>query len=141
MIRFLVPLDGSAISGRAVEQLLTKSSWYREPLEIHLLNVQSALSGDVAGFVQPEQIRQFHLEAGLKVLAPARAKLEAAKVPHVFHIGVGEPAQVIAQYAKDKHCDQIFMSSRGLGSIAGIVLGSVTTKVIHLSEVPVLLVK
>ncbi len=33
------------------------------------------------------------------------------------------------------------MSARGLGSVAALLMGSVATKVIHLSEVPVLLVK
>jgi nucleotide-binding universal stress UspA family protein len=33
------------------------------------------------------------------------------------------------------------MGTRGLGHVAGMLLGSVTTKVIHLTEVPVLLVK
>ena len=33
------------------------------------------------------------------------------------------------------------MGTRGLGSVAGMLLGSVVTKVLHLTEVPVLLVK
>jgi nucleotide-binding universal stress UspA family protein len=33
------------------------------------------------------------------------------------------------------------MGSRGLGSVAGILLGSVTTRVIHLTELPVLVIK
>jgi nucleotide-binding universal stress UspA family protein len=33
------------------------------------------------------------------------------------------------------------MGSRGLGRIAALVMGSVTTKVIHLTQVPVTLVK
>jgi len=34
-----------------------------------------------------------------------------------------------------------FAGTRGLGSVSNLVLGSVATKVIHLSTVPVLLVK
>lgn len=141
MFRLLVPVDGSETSNRAVDHLLKKIRWYKEPIELHLLNVQHALSGDVATFIDYEQLKKYHQEQGLKALGSVRATLDAAKVPYTFHIEVGDPAPVIVQYAKEKHCDQIFIGSRGLGSIAGMLLGSVTIKVIHLSEVPVLLMK
>ena len=86
-------------------------------------------------------VRSFHHDEGLKALEAARNALEGAGIPHVFHIGVGDPAEVIAQYAREKGCDQIFMGTRGLGRIAGMLLGSVATKVIHLTNVPLLLVK
>jgi nucleotide-binding universal stress UspA family protein len=35
----------------------------------------------------------------------------------------------------------VVMGTRGLGAVTGMLLGSVATKVIHLSDVPVLLVK
>ena len=57
------------------------------------------------------------------------------------HIGIGEPAHVIAHYANEKAIDQIVMGTRGLGSVAGLVMGSVTTKVLSLTDVPVLLIK
>ena len=37
--------------------------------------------------------------------------------------------------------DPISRGTRGLGSVSNLVLGSVATKVLHLSPVPVLLVK
>ena len=51
------------------------------------------------------------------------------------------PAEVICKYAKEKGVFQIFMDTRGLGSVSGLLLGSVATKVIHFTDVPVLLVK
>jgi nucleotide-binding universal stress UspA family protein len=44
------------------------------------------------------------------------------------------------------HCDQIIMGTRGLGAggvaaISGLLLGSIATKVLHLVDVPVTLVK
>ncbi|MCJ9712965.1 universal stress protein, partial [Bordetella hinzii] len=41
----------------------------------------------------------------------------------------------------EKQCDRIVMGTRGLGAVGGLVLGSVAQKVIHLSPVPVTLVK
>lgn len=141
MLRFLIAVDGSETSGRMIDHLLKKNAWYKEPIEVHLLNVQHPLHGDVTTFVDKGQIQQYHHDEGIKALAEARAKLDAAGVRYVFHIGVGEPAQVIAHYARDKQCDQIVMGSRGLGSITSLVLGSVTTKVMHLTDLPVLIVK
>lgn len=141
MFRLLAPVDGSEVSKRAIDQLLKGLGGYKEPAEIHLLNVQHPLHADVSMFVSANQIRQFHHDEGMKALRPAREKLDAAGVPYAFHIGMGDPAEVISQYAKEKACDQIILGTRGLGAVAGMLLGSVATKVLHLSDVPVLLVK
>jgi len=142
MHRILLPVDGSEAALRAVDHVLKKVGLYKDPAEIHLLNVQLALRKGVTEFVSQQQLDSYHHDEGIKDLASARAKLDAAKVPYQFHIGVGEePAAVIAHYAQDKKCDQVVMGTRGLSSVVGILLGSVTIKVIHLVDVPVLLVK
>lgn len=141
MLRLLVAVDGSETSDKMVDHLLLRFGCYKEPVEMHLLNVQFPLHGDVTSFVGTEQVQRFHHDEGIKALSAARAKLDAAGVRYVFHIGVGDPAQVIVHYAKDRQCDQIVMGSRGLGSVSSLVLGSVTMKVMHLTELPVLIVK
>lgn len=141
MLKFLVPVDGSETSLRAVDHLIKKLQWYREPVDIHLINVQHPLHGDVSMFVGKEQIRDFHHDEGLKAMAAAREKLDARGVKYVHHIAIGDPAHVIAHYAREQKVDQVFMGTRGLGSVAGLLLGSVAAKLIHLSDAPVLLVK
>ena len=142
MHRILLPVDGSEAALRAVDHVLKKVGLYKDPAEIHLLNVQLALRKGVTEFVSQQQLDSYHHDEGIKDLASARAKLDAAKVPYQFHIGVGEePAAVIAHYAQDKKCDQVVMGTRGLSSVAGILLGSVTIKLIHLVDIPILLVK
>jgi nucleotide-binding universal stress UspA family protein len=54
---------------------------------------------------------------------------------------IGSSGQAIAEYANELRCDQIVMGTRGLGSIGSLVLGSVATQVVHLTEHPVTLVK
>jgi nucleotide-binding universal stress UspA family protein len=141
MFRILVAVDGSESSDRAVAHLLKKLQWYKEAVEVHLLNVQPALPVDVSRFISADQLEAFHREQGKAALASAQAILEGAKVGNVSHIGIGEPAHVIAHYAKEKAIDQIVMGTRGLGSVAGLVMGSVTTKVVSLTDIPVLLIK
>ena len=141
MFRMLVAVDGSESSDRAVSHLLKKLAWYKDAVEVHLLNVQPPLPASVARNVPASQLHEYHRENAEGALASARALLDGAKVAYVVHIGVGEPAHVITGYAKEKAIDQIVMGTRGLGGVAGLVLGSVTTKVLALAEVPVLLVK
>ncbi|HEX6829599.1 MAG TPA: universal stress protein [Burkholderiales bacterium] len=141
MLKVLVPVDGSETSLRALEHLIGTLHWLKDAAEIHLINVQYPLHGDVSVFVDKEQIRQFHQDEGLKALAAAREKLDAGGVGYVHHIGIGDPAHVIAHYAREKAIDQIVMGTRGLGAVAGLLLGSVAAKVIHLADAPVLLVK
>ena len=143
MLKFLVPVDGSEPSSRAVDHLIKKLEWFRDAVEIHLLNVQHLIpyGSRVSSAVGHDKIAQYHQEEGMAALKTAMQKLDAAKVKYHFHIGVGEEADIICKYAKEKGCDQIFMGTRGLGSVSGLLLGSVATKVIHLSPVPVLLAK
>jgi nucleotide-binding universal stress UspA family protein len=143
MLKLLVPVDGSESSSRAVDHLIKKLAWFKIKAEIHLLNVQHPIpyGSRVSSVVGHDKIAQFHQEEGMAALKKAMKKLDAAKVKYHYHIGVGQEAELICRYAKEKACDQIFMGTRGLGSVSGLVLGSVATKVIQLSPVPVLLVK
>jgi nucleotide-binding universal stress UspA family protein len=50
-------------------------------------------------------------------------------------------AQTIAKHADELGCDGIVMGSHGRGAMGSLVLGSVSTKVIHWTKVPVTLVK
>ena len=140
MLKFLVPIDGSETSARAAGHVVDKRAWYSAPVEVHLLNVQHPLPNDVSRFIPQEEIKGFHHDAGIRALSAARAKLEAGAIDHVFHISVGEPAHLIAHYAKELGCDQIIMGSHGQG-VAADAFGSVARRVIHLADVPVVLIK
>ena len=139
MLKILVPVDGSENSSRTIRCLARKAGLYKVPLEIHLLNVQHAFPGTVRGV--HEQAAQHHQDEGMKALAGVRKLLDDAGLKFEYHINVGEAAEVIAQFAKDHKVDEVMMGSRGASAVANMVLGSVATKVLHLVDVPVLLVK
>jgi nucleotide-binding universal stress UspA family protein len=140
MTRFLVPVDGSETSLHAVEHLIDKRAWYAPPVEIHLLNVQHPLPGDVSRFVSQQDLTGHHHDEGIRALEAAREKLAAGGFDHAFHISVGDPAHVIAHYARDLHCDQVVMATHGQGAAAD-ALGSVARRVVALAGVPVVLVR
>ena len=142
MLKLLVATDGSDNANRVIDHVIKQAGRYREPVEVHLLNVQLPLAGvNIKLFISREDLNAYYHDESMAALKSGREKLDAAGIKHTFHIGVGGPAEVIVQYAEDKQCEQIVMGSRGLGTVSNLVLGSVATKVISLAKVPVLLVK
>lgn len=141
MLKILLPVDGSDNSNKAVADFIHLLDWYKEKPEIHLLNVQHPLDGNISLFINQTNIKQYHQEEGLKSLQKARDLLDQAGVIYQYHITVGDPAEMIVRFTAEKHYDQIVMGPRGKGNIQGLLLGSVTNKVMQLSNIPVLLVK
>ena len=138
MQKILIPADGSDASNRAVQYLIKQAGNAKEPLELHLLNVQHALPGTVG---EGAQAKSYHHDEGVKALAPACKLLDDATVKYSYHISVGEIGEVVAHFVNDLKCDQVVMGTRGMGAVANMVMGSAATKVLNLVQVPVLLVK
>ena len=138
-MKILLPVDGSETSARAVQFVLKQALNSKQAPEMHLLNVQHPLPGTIKGVA--DQAKQYHHDEGIKALTHARKLLDDAKVAYKYHIGVGEMGEVVAHFVKDLKCDQVVMGTRGMSSVANMVLGSGATNVLHLVDVPVLLVK
>lgn len=142
MRRLLIAIDGSDNALRAVRQAAALSSELREPPHLLLVNVQPVVvSGAVRTFVNADQIDAWCRSEGEKALAGARDLLAAAGLAHEYHIVVGEPAETLSRMAREHGCDLIVIGTRGMNAFANLLMGSVTTKVLHLSEAPVLLVR
>jgi nucleotide-binding universal stress UspA family protein len=143
MVTFLVLVDGSNFSDRALDYVLGRAANAREPVRVHLLNVQVPVTGvNVKLFVKQKSLENYYREEGMKVLEAPRRRLQEAGIEHDYHIGVGEPGPVAVAYARDTACCQeIVMGTHGRGFLSGAVMGSVAQKVAQLSPVPVVLVK
>lgn len=140
-MKMLIPSDGSEAAMRAVEHAIKTAGLYAGGVEIHLLNVQlPILSGNVRLFISREKIEDYYREEGMAALSGAKEKLDAAGIACHVHTGVGNVAETILQYAIKIGCDQICMAKSGMGTLSRIFLGSVAAKLIHLSEIPVLLI-
>lgn len=140
MRTILLPVDGSENSNRAAKRAIELS----RDADTKLLVVTAyppIVSGNVKSFFSAEEIQSYYQEEGQKALAPAKSLLDAEGVAYDTEVLVGPVAQTIADYAKKKQVDTIIMGTRGLGTVGGMLLGSVTTKVLSLVDIPVLLVK
>lgn len=142
VLKILLPMDGSECALRAARHVVSMRDMLRVPIEVHLLNVQLPVaSGAVKMFISQQQLKDYYREEGLAALKDARALFEQHGVPCQHHIGVGDLADTIVDYVREKGCGQIVMGTHGRGKLVGAVLGSVAAKVIHLADVPVLLIK
>jgi len=141
MLKILLPVDGSENSSKTVADFIQLLDWYKEKPEFHLLNVQYPLDGNVSLFINQTDIKQYHQEEALRSLKNTQDLLDQAGISYQYHILVGDPAEMIVRFATEKQYDQIIMGPRGKGGIKGLLLGSVTNKVMQLSNIPVLLVK
>jgi YjbE family integral membrane protein len=141
--RVLLAVDGSESALHALRHLLSMREDLREPakLELHLVNVQTALPGDVSNFVGNKTRADYHRELSEAALVPVRATLGEAGVPFQVHQQVGEPATAIAALAHAIGADLIVMGARGVGAQAGALLGSVAQRTVEHATVPVLLAK
>jgi nucleotide-binding universal stress UspA family protein len=143
MKKVLIPIDGSDCALRGVALIISKRALYLSPdeLEIHLVNVQSPFPRDISRFASHDQIADFHRQESQAALRGAGELLDDAGVTYTCHEQVGPVAEAIVNLAESLHCDQIVMGSHGRGALKELLMGSITLKVVHLSKIPVLIVK
>lgn len=142
MLKVLLMIDGSKNSQRAVKYVNQLNALCHEPFDLHLLNVQPMIiSGNVQRFIGQEAINKYYQETGNAALAKARQLLDKQGTKYTIHISVGDVTEVAMQYIKEHKIQQIAMGARGLNSFEGFLLGSVATKIIHCSAVPIWVVK
>lgn len=82
-----------------------------------------------------------HVSAGQDVANQAAQRLQAAGVDVVVEILEGPPADAVLRVAKVRQPDLIVMGSRGHGTLASLLLGSVSHRVLAHTHVPVMIVK
>jgi nucleotide-binding universal stress UspA family protein len=129
MRQVLIPVDAGnpARSRAAVTEAI--SIYSKEPVTVHLLSVQPAVSGHVAMFFGSGELHQLQYAAGAEDLASAQAQLAAAGVPYASSVRIGRSAETIARTARELGCDRILMGQDRAGSLAAQMFGSLTQQV------------
>ena len=122
-----VPIDDARDALWASAQVI--ELYRREPVSIHLVNVQPPLSRHVSQFLNSRDIRAFHLEAGMQVLQPAIRALDSAGVPHKDHVLVGRKVDSIVHFANEYSCSQVILDNRSEGLLSVLGLGSIASQI------------
>ena len=138
-MRILVAVDGSKPSLKAVQLLIEHSDWYRTAPEVELVTIH--LPVPPVGRVPRAQLERYYREEGEGRLAAAKKKLDAAGIAYHARVLVGRVAETLVKHAKVRRCDLIYIGTRGLSEVGAALIGSTATKVLHISETPVLLVR
>jgi len=137
----LVAVDGSENSDRALEFALEFSEKYSAKLTIINVSESSAAAaytGDVMVSVARD-LRKFHeeiLEKAVKHAKQTHPTVETTKV-----LREGDPASEIVSFANDENFDVVVVGHRGLGKVKGILLGSISEKIIRSLICTVILVR
>jgi nucleotide-binding universal stress UspA family protein len=79
--------------------------------------------------------------AGHKIMEAARKHLAETSIEVEEDLLEGPAADAILSAAEIRHADLIVLGTRGMGSLKGMVFGSVSTKVSHYASCPVLVVR
>lgn len=129
---WLVAVDGSQHALRAVAEAQRMAAALKT-CRLHLLNVQPWCSKEAA---ETEPARH-----GWEATAAARELLDTAGHPWRLHIAIGDPAERAVELANRLHCTGLVIGCRGQGVTHSLLFGSVAYKIMHMSQLPVLLVR
>lgn len=140
-MKILLAIDDSPVSLRVAEQVIALAGELRTAPEVHVLYVHPPIPVDFATrHVARETLDAYYRDEGEAVLKATVARLNEGGLAVVRHIHVGQPAEVVIRVAAELACDYLCLGRHGRGRVADLLLGSVATRVLQLSTLPVLLV-
>jgi nucleotide-binding universal stress UspA family protein len=142
-MRILVPVDGSASANRAAAHAVTLVKG-RADAEIILLNVQNQQTLDLSDISHVTSVgtdSERAVDQSKKAVSEAIELCRNEQVKFDARSAFGLVADAINKVAREIAADQIVLGTRGFSPLEGIVLGSVSAKVIQMACVPVTLVK
>jgi nucleotide-binding universal stress UspA family protein len=141
-MNILLAQDGSEVSLRAATKLVEHLKWFAAPPHIHLLYVHPPVPIEFATqHLSRGALDAYYREEGEQALRAARDLLDANGIGYTPHIHVGSVAETIAKRAGELDCELICMGTHGRGTLGSALMGSVTAKVLHLTGLPVMVVK
>ncbi len=142
MTKLLVCLDSSECSMRALEHAINLAKHCDSPM-LHLVTAipEPVVYGEIQVYVTRERMIELERQGGREILRTAEERTKKAGVPFESEVLLGDIPRVLVGRAEELACDGIVMGTRGMGPIETLVMGSIAMKVVHLSKLPVTLVK
>jgi nucleotide-binding universal stress UspA family protein len=135
----LIGYDGSAHAKKALE--------YGIDFAMHAgaqITIVTAFPG-IPDFVGSPQYDEMVARLTTQANQTAQMAAEQARACNIEKVRVevlqGSPAECILAVAETRGCDCIVVGSRGRGEMTGLLLGSVSDRLVHHAKVPVLVVR
>ena len=140
-MKILIAVDGSPYTKRMLAYIAAHDEWLGGKHEYTVLHGVLAVPHRAAAFVGHQTVVGFYESDAEDVFRPIRAFFEQQGIAATFVYTIGHVADAISERAADGKFDLVIMGSRGHGEIANLVLGSVATRVLAKTTVPVLLIR
>jgi nucleotide-binding universal stress UspA family protein len=140
-MKILLAVDGSGFTKKMLAYLATHDEWLGTHHSYTLITVQSPLPPRARAVVGADIAAGFYADEAEKVTAPVLKFLKRHGIEAQVVHKVGAPGELIAKAASAGKFDLLMMGSHGHSALGGLVMGSVTTKVLAHCKVPVLLVR
>ena len=141
-MKVLVAIDGSECALHALQYIIEHRAFFSANPELVLVNVHLPLpSVRSKAVLGSEVIERYYADEAEAALAPARAMLAEKPCHSIERSLIGQPSALIIATAQQEGCDLIVMGTQGRSALGNLQMGSVATRVIATSPVPVLSVK
>jgi nucleotide-binding universal stress UspA family protein len=143
MKKIVIATDGSPSALEAVEYgFELAADQGAEPIVVHVAPATEVLAASAAYGMgapvsvphEPDEYDRASLDEAVEIAAQNGLEVKTELL-------VGNAAHAIVAYADSVDADLIVVGSRGHGAIAGALLGSVSTRVLHEAKRPVLVVR
>jgi len=138
--KILIAVDGSEVSYRALDAALFLSEKLGSKITaIHVMeNVPTV-------YIESQKVLDELLEArkneSQKILDECSLIATKKGITLTTNLLEGNPASTILEFSQSEKYDVIIIGSRGMGKFKELILGSVSSKVIHHSSCPILLIR
>lgn len=141
--RILVPLDGSALSERALPHAAELARKFAARLVLARCLALSSLQlpPEVLAPAREEELEAVEREHIARYLAAVRQGDDWRELVADVRILVGLPADEILELAESERVDVIVMSSHGRSGLGRFIYGSVAEKILHHAPCPLMLIR
>ena len=141
VLNVLLATDGSDASLRAAHFVARTLDPARARVQVHTVLSASLDPTGYFGDLSDADERRATIEAAAEeATRPCRDLLEAAGFPTTRSTSLGHPPDQVLAAAQHGPADLVVVGSRGLRAPAAMILGSVSTHLIHHATMPVLVV-
>jgi len=140
-MKILVAVDGSPFTKRMLAYIAAHDEWLGSRHAYTVLTVVPALPARASAALSREVIDGHYADEANEVFKPIRPFFAKQGIAAEFVDRHGDASETIAVMADSGKFDLIMLGSHGHGALGNLVMGSVATKVVALSKVPVLLVR
>lgn len=140
-MKILAAVDGSSYTKRMLGYLTAHAEWLVAGHDITVLTVSAPVPPRAAAALDRDMIQSYYEDEAEKVFKPIRAFFAKQGVNVTFVRKTGHAAEVIGKTAEAGKFDLLMLGSHGHGALTGMVMGSITTKVLASCRTPALLIR